>query len=213
RLNPTAKILGSRESRVPIQEVMGTGRFQLSEAESAPGWLSVPRGEEESETDEYGISHFVYSSRRPFHAARFADLMSNGFGDGGPLDGILRSKGLVWLASRNDLAYDWSQAGCSIRMNPGGTWWAAAPHDLWPDNQEMVASITEKMEGQHGDRRSEMVFIGHAMDKEKIIESLDQCILTDGEFSHGPKIWSSYEDPFPKVELQFEEDETSELWQ
>ena len=213
RLNPRAKILGSRESRVPIQEVMGTGRFQLSEAESAPGWLSVPRGEEESETDEYGISHFVYSSRRPFHAARFADLMSNGFGEGGPLDGILRSKGLVWLASRNDLAYDWSQAGCSIRMNPGGTWWAAAPHDLWPDDQEMVASITEKMEGQHGDRRSEIVFIGHSMDKARIIESLDQCILTDGEFSHGPDIWSSFEDPFPKVELQFEEEENSELWQ
>ena len=213
RLNPTAKILGSRESRVPIREVMGTGRFQLSEAESAPGWLSVPRGQEETETEEYGISHFVYRRRRPFHAARFANLMSNGFGEGRPLDGVLRSKGLVWLASRNNLAYDWSQAGCSVRMNPGGTWWAAAPHDLWPDDEEVVASITDKMEGQHGDRRLELVFIGHSMDQEKIVKALDQCILTDGEFSHGPEIWSGFEDPFPAVEMTFEEDESAALWQ
>lgn len=213
RLNPKAKVLFARESRVPIDDVMGTGLFQLSEAESAPGWLAVPRGHEESETEEYGISHFVYHRRRPFHAARLSKLMREGFGKDRPLDGVLRSKGLVWLASRNNLAYDWSQAGCSVRMNPGGTWWAAAPHDLWPDDEEVVASITEKMEGQHGDRRLEMVFIGHEMSQEKIINALDDCILTDAEYSHGPAFWSKFEDPFPMVELEFEDDESLELWQ
>ena len=42
RLNPDAKILRTCESRVQLEEVMGTGRFQLSEAESSPGWLEVP---------------------------------------------------------------------------------------------------------------------------------------------------------------------------
>ncbi|MEM6365188.1 MAG: GTP-binding protein [Planctomycetota bacterium] len=98
-------------------------------------------------------------------------------------------------------------------MNPGGTWWAAAPHDLWPDDEEVVASITEKMEGQHGDRRLEMVFIGHEMSQEKIINALDDCILTDAEYSHGPAFWSKFEDPFPMVELEFEDDESLELWQ
>ncbi|MEM9367161.1 MAG: GTP-binding protein [Planctomycetota bacterium] len=213
RLNPNARILGSRESRVPIEEVLGTGRFQLSEAESASGWLEVPRGQEETETEEYGISHFVYRRRRPFHAGRFSKLMKEGFGKDRFLDGVLRSKGLVWLASRNNLAYDWSQAGISVRMNPGGTWWAAAPSDLWPDDEEVVASITEKMEGPHGDRRLEMVFIGHEMDQAKILEALDQCLLTDAEFSHGPEIWSGFEDPFPSVELEYEDDESLELWQ
>ena len=132
RLNPGAIILRSQESEVPLNEVMGTGRFQLSEAESAPGWLEVPRGQEEAETDEYGISHFVYRRERPFHAARFTDAMRGGFGEGQPLDGVLRSKGLMWVASRNNWAYDWSQAGSSVRMNPAGLWWAAAPKDEWP---------------------------------------------------------------------------------
>ncbi|MEM9826388.1 MAG: GTP-binding protein, partial [Planctomycetota bacterium] len=205
-LNPSARILGARESRVPIEEVMGTGRFQISEAESASGWLEVPRGQEESETDEYGISHFVYRRRRPFHAGRLFRLMSN-FGKEGPLGGVLRSKGLLWLASRNNVAYDWSQAGCSVRLNPGGTWWASAPRDLWPDDEQAIASINENMEGQYGDRRLELVFIGHDMDSSKVIEALDECVLTDAEFSHGPTIWAEFDDPFPLVELQFEDDE------
>ena len=56
RLNSNAKILHSTESRVPLSEVLGTGRFQMSEAEAMPQWLAVPRGEEETETEEYGIS-------------------------------------------------------------------------------------------------------------------------------------------------------------
>ena len=72
RLNSNAKILHSTESRVPLSEVLGTGRFQMSEAEAMPQWLTVPRGEEETETEEYGISSFVYRRSRPFHAQRFS---------------------------------------------------------------------------------------------------------------------------------------------
>jgi G3E family GTPase len=131
-LNPGAKILHSEESQVPLQEVVGTGLFKLTEAETSPGWLEVPRGEEHTETEEYGISHCVYRRDRPFHAGRFSTSMQAGFGEGEPMEGVLRSKGLMWIASRNDWAYDWSQAGCSIRMNPAGLWWAAAPWDDWP---------------------------------------------------------------------------------
>ena len=106
RLNTGAETLHSCESQVPLEEVMGTGRYQLSEAESTPGWLEVPRGKEASETDEYGISHFVFRRNRPFHAARFAEAMKEGFGEGQPMNGVLRSKGLMWIASRNDIAYD-----------------------------------------------------------------------------------------------------------
>ena len=79
-----------------------------------------------------------------------------------------------------------------------------APQDLWPDDEEAVASITDKMEGQHGGRRLEIVFIGHSMNQEDIVKALDQCILNDGEFSHGPETWSRFEDPFPSVEMTFE---------
>lgn len=213
RLNPNAKILRSRESRVPLEDVMGTGRFAMSEAESSPGWLEVPRGQEQTETEEYGIRHFVYRSDRPFHAQRLSEAMNTGFGDGQAMEGVLRSKGLMWLASRNDWAYDWSQAGCSIRMNPAGYWWAAAPKDEWPEDEEAIADIQSKLTGPHGDRHQELVFIGHGIDQDRITKVLDQCLLADSEFEQGPDVWAGYDDPFPPIELGMEDEESMEVWQ
>ena len=211
RLNPNTEILRARESRVPLEKVMGTGRFQLSEAESSPGWLEVPRGQENAETDEYGITHFVYRRDRPFHAERLSEAMNEGFGGGRPMDGVLRSKGLMWIASRNDWAYDWSQAGCSIRMNPAGFWWAAAPKDEWPEDADSMSEIQSKLSGIHGDRHQELVFIGHGMDQARITEALDQCLLTDLEFTSGPEVWAGFNDPFPLIELETEDKDSMEM--
>ena len=111
--------------------------------EGMPNWLVVPRGHEQTETEEYGISSFVYKRDRPFHPKRLHDVLGGGLEDG-LFRGVLRSKGLLWIASRHDFAYDWSQAGCSVRMNPAGFWWAAAPDDAWPDDEEMISDIHSK---------------------------------------------------------------------
>ena len=210
RLNTDAEILRSSESRVPLSKIMGTGRFKLSEAEASPGWLAVPRGQEQSETEEYGISHFVYRRDRPFHPKRLTAALDDEL-DQGLFAGVLRSKGLMWIASRNDWAYDWSQAGCSIRMNPAGYWWASAPEEQWPDDAESIAEIESKFVGPHGDRHQELVFIGNSMDQSRVNGILDSCLLTDQEFDEGPDAWAAYEDPLPPIEL--ETDESTEFSQ
>ncbi|WP_372717877.1 zinc metallochaperone GTPase ZigA [Novipirellula sp.] len=207
QLNADAKILNTIESRVDLSEIMGTGLFSLSEAETRPGWLEVPRGEEETETEEYGISNFVYSARRPFHPKRLTKALDADMEEG-LFSGVLRSKGLMWIASRHDWAYDWSQAGCSIRMNPAGFWWAAAPEEEWPDDEDSIAEIRSKFVGEHGDRHQELVFIGNAMIQERITKILDECLLTDLEFVQGPGFWADMEDPLPPIELETDLDET-----
>ncbi|QDS88113.1 Putative metal chaperone YciC [Rosistilla ulvae] len=201
KLNAKAKILNTTESRCELAEIMGTGLFSLDEAEAQPEWLAVPRGQEETETEEYGISSFVYRSERPFHPKRLTEAL-DGDMDDGLFSGVLRSKGLMWIASRHDWAYDWSQAGCSIRMNPAGFWWAAAPDDAWPDDEALVADIRSKFVGEHGDRHQELVFIGNAMAPQRIANILDACLLTDLEFTQGPELWANFEDPLPGIELQ-----------
>jgi len=67
RLNPEARLLRTEHGRVALDEVLDTGRFDLERAAGSPGWLQVLRGEEQPETDEYGITSFVYCARRPFH--------------------------------------------------------------------------------------------------------------------------------------------------
>jgi len=204
RLNSDAEILHATESRVPLSTILGTGRFHMTEAEGMPDWLAVPRGKEQTETEEYGISSFVYHRDRPFHPKRLSDALDGDLDDG-LFCGVLRSKGLMWIASRNDWAYDWSQAGCSIRMNPAGYWWAAAPEDEWPDDEELIAEIRSNFSGSHGDRHQELVFIGQGLQQDRIADMLDQCLLTDTEFFEGPGTWLNFDDPLPAIELETED--------
>ena len=204
RLNSDAEILHSTESRVPLAKILGTSRFQIEEAEEMPDWLATPRGEEETETEEYGISSFVYRRTRPFHPQRLNDALDGNMEEG-LFHGVLRSKGLMWIASRNDWAYDWSQAGCSIRMNPAGFWWAAASEEEWPTDEEEIATIRSRMNGEYGDRHQELVFIGQGLDQQAVERHLDSCLVTDLEFAQGPAAWSEFEDPFPPIEIETEE--------
>jgi G3E family GTPase len=204
RLNSGAEILHATESRVPLLTILGTGRFQMTEVEGMPEWLAVPRGEEQTETEEYGISSFVYHRDRPFHPKRLSDALDGDLDDG-LFCGVLRSKGLMWIASRHDWAYDWSQAGCSIRMNPAGFWWASAPEEEWPEDEELIAEIRTNFSGAYGDRHQQLVFIGQGLQQDRIADMLDQCLLTNSEFLDGPGAWSNFEDPLPPIELETED--------
>lgn len=207
KLNERAIIIHSTEGRVPLDQVLGTGLFSLSEAEQLPEWLSVPRGEETAETDEYGISNFVFRSRRPFHPKRLSDALDASLEDG-IFTGVLRSKGLAWIASKNDWAYDWSQAGCSVRLSPAGYWWASAPEEEWPEDEDSIMRIKSEFSGAFGDRRQELVFIGNAMKESSIRQILEECLLTDLELDQGTDAWEQFSDPFPAIELNENEAET-----
>ena len=203
-LNQTAEIMESTRSQVPLDRILGTGRFELSQAEEMPGWLAVPRGSEETETEEYGISSFVYRRDRPFHPKRLWDVISSDM-DQGLFENVLRSKGLAWFASRNEWAYNWSQAGCSILLEPAGYWWASSPEEEWPEDDQEIADIQSRFQGEHGDRHQELVIIGQGLDQQRVEEILDSCLLTDLEFLQGPSLWSNLEDPLPLIEIEAEE--------
>jgi len=209
RLNGNAKLVTAREGRVALPEVLGTGLFELGAAAEHPDWLVVSRGDEEAESEEYGISSFVYRARRPFHPQRFSQMMDM---DDGWLAGVLRSKGLIWFATKHDFVFDWSQAGMSFRLNPAGYWWVSAPTELWPDDNDEVIKIRDEFSGQYGDRRQLLVFIGIEMDQVNIRQLLDSCLLTDEEYEQGPQAWAYYSDPYPPVDLGNDADESDEAY-
>ncbi len=194
-LNPEARLLRTEHGRVPIDQILNTGLFDFEKAAQAPGWLQEARGEHVPETEEYGISSFVYRARKPFHPERFSRLIH------GSWEGVIRSKGLFWIASRPGVAFLWSQAGGAARFEPAGTWWAATPRKYWPKFREELDEIRSYWEPPFGDRRQELVFIGSGMDRERMVSDLDACLLDDHELALGETGWSRFKDPFPEWEV------------
>ena len=77
------------------------------------------------------------------------------------------------------------------------------------EDAEAIAEITSKLNGPHGDRHQELVFIGRDMDQSRVAAILDRCLLTDLEFVQGAEFWTTLEDPLPPIELEVEEDEST----
>lgn len=192
-LNTDAEQIPVCEGQVPLDKVLNTNKFDFEKAQQSPGWLKELRGEHIPETEEYGIGSFVYEARKPFHPKKFFDFLHDESLDGK----LIRSKGFFWLASRPEYAGSWSQAGGIARYGGAGLFYKAVPKDEWPDDPEQLAAIEEQWQEPFGDMRQELVFIGQGLDKQSVIDKLDNCLLSDEELQQGPPLWATLEDPFP----------------
>tara|TARA_A100001035_G_scaffold279742_1_gene282065 strand:+ start:1173 stop:2366 length:1194 start_codon:yes stop_codon:yes gene_type:complete len=192
-LNTSANLIAIENGNVDISKVLSTGLFDFEKAQRAPGWLKEMRGEHVPETEEYGISSFSYEARRPFNPTKFFKFL-HGTKDYGKL---IRSKGFFWLATRPEFAGQWSQAGGIAHYGFAGMFWKAVPKKDWPSDEEYLESIKEQWVEPFGDMRQELVFIGQNLDKEKILERLDGCLLSEDEVLKGKSYWMTLEDPFP----------------
>ena len=192
-LNTSANLIAIENGNVDISKVLSTGLFDFEKAQRAPGWLKEMRGEHVPETEEYGISSFSYEARRPFNPTKFFKFL-HGTKDYGKL---IRSKGFFWLATRSEFAGQWSQAGGIAHYGFAGMFWKAVPKKDWPSDEDYLESIKEQWVEPFGDMRQELVFIGQNLDKEKILERLDECLLTEDEVLRGKSYWMTLEDPFP----------------
>ncbi|MCY3857982.1 MAG: zinc metallochaperone GTPase ZigA [Gammaproteobacteria bacterium] len=201
RLNPGAEVLVADHGKIEPASILGTSKFDMVEAENAPGWLVELRGEHVPETEEYGIGSFVYRARKPFHPQRLYNFLVSGWQYGN----LVRSKGYFWLASRFDQAGSWSQAGGIMNHGFAGLFWSAVSKDQWPDHGEHRAAIESKCEPPYGDRRQEIVFIGQELEQERAKRALDACLLNERELAAGPLAWKEFPDPFPHWVSEVEE--------
>lgn len=189
-LNPRANIEISQFGQVNLDKLLNTNLFDFDEASEAPGWLKELRGEHTPETEEYGISSFVYRARRPFHPQRFYDFINTEW------KGVIRSKGFFWLASHPKLAGSWSQAGAMARHGLAGYWWATIPEEEWPEDEQNREIIQNNWDANTGDARQEIVLIGMEMDESNLIDKFNNCLLNDDEMAQGPEEWQLMNNPF-----------------
>lgn len=107
--------------------------------------------------------------------------------------GLLRSKGTFWLASRAGSMGEWSQAGGILTVRGGPTWYCDAdPEDLPSDNPALLKSVLADFDGEWGDRRQELVFIGEKISQTSIEKRFKPALLTDKEMEVWEKIMRKY---------------------
>ncbi|ACA41885.1 GTP-binding protein [Lysinibacillus sp. fkY74-1] len=189
-LQPEAKIIRTVNGEIDSTDILNTGRFDFERVSESAGWLKeLELGHENHmpETEEYGISSFTYTSRKPFHPMRFVEWCDH------MPQSIVRAKGIVWSAKHQDVALLLSQAGSSAKIEPVSYWVAALPKAQQEDVFQQSPEVLEDWDSEFGDRMTQLVIIGIDLDKERIFKQLDSCLLTDEEFRNP---WEQLQDPF-----------------
>ncbi|WP_439541449.1 zinc metallochaperone GTPase ZigA [Hyphomicrobium sp.] len=194
-LNADARVIETANARVAIAEILDTGSFSFETAHRHPTWFKELNGHKDhhAESEEYGISSFVYRARRPFEPAKLHAFFNKSW------PGVIRAKGFFWLATRPQWVGELAQAGAVVKHEAIGYWWAAVPKKNWPEDEQMVSRIKSAWHELWGDRRQEIVFIGLSeMDEAAMRRDLDACLVTVSEGAPPDQsAWSKLPDPFP----------------
>lgn len=185
KLQPKAEIIEANYGVVPIEKLLNTNLFDFEEVATSAGWLeelnkdieeehnehySQHHHHHDSETEEYGISSFVYYRRPPLNRKKFAD-----FANSLPKN-IIRCKGLVWFKDESNMSYIFEQAGKQVTLSEGGEWFAVATKNELEQILTNNPDIRKDWDEVYGDRMVKLVFIGKEMNKNEIIELLDGAI-------------------------------------
>ena len=191
-LNADARIIETSFSDAPADAILDTGLFDFQKAHEHPMWAKELYGfaDHVPETEEYGVTSFVYRARRPFEPEKIMAVLN------GEMPGVIRAKGHFWIATRPDWLAEFSLAGALSSIRPVGIWWATVPKERWPDHETARAYLAAHWQEPWGDRRQELVFIGADIDWPQLKARLDSALLPE-HLAQGPATLPDLPDPFP----------------
>ena len=194
KLQPKAEIIETNYGKVDVSKILDTRSFNLEEVASSAGWIQEMEAEEEfedehdnelehekqhhhthnhehGETEEYGISSFVYYRREPFDRIKFENFAVNF-----PKN-VIRCKGLMWFSNEPSIGYVFEQAGKQVQAFESGEWIASAPKYEQAQILRENPDIEKDWDEKYGDRMIKLVFIGKDMNKKEIMDNLDKCLI------------------------------------
>jgi G3E family GTPase len=138
-----------------------------------------------------GVQLSVFSARRPFHPARLHDAVD------ALLDGVVRTRGRIWLATRPESVLWLESAGGGLRIGQAGEWLAAGGPAAWAAaGPERRALASLGWHPRFGDRSQDVAVLSLDADPSRIEAALAAALLTDAELAAGERAWRALPDPF-----------------
>ncbi|EMW6077525.1 NusG domain II-containing protein [Enterococcus faecium] len=176
KLQSNAKIIRTIKGEVDLSKILNTNLFNIDETSYSVGWfkeLELGYQNHIPETEEYGISSFIYRNRLLLDAQKFAHLTDKNFPGN-----ITRAKRFLWFAQHSDFSTIFETSGSHKSIESLNYWVASLPKI---ECQMIIQKNPELKEAWHplfGERINKLVFIGMKMDQQCIKEQLEGC-LTD----------------------------------
>ncbi|MCS7479084.1 CobW family GTP-binding protein [Umezawaea endophytica] len=175
----TAAVLDRVAPGVPRQELSSLDvRALLAAPENRPYDAFGPllRGLPLEPDGPVATVHFA--DRRPFHPERLHEALDV------LLEGVVRTRGRVWVATQPDMALWVESAGGGLRIGDAGNWLAA--EDDWSDvDPERQVKASLDWDPRYGDRSQELVVIVHEASTAEIESTLRAALATDEELAGG----------------------------
>lgn len=177
-LQPKADIIECDYGDVPFEKILNTHLFDFDSVATSATWINKVEGafenEEEGEADEYGVGTYVYYRRAPFDINKFDNFVAKLWPDG-----VIRAKGICYFADNPDICYLFEQAGKQIGLRNVGQWFATMPQPQLEQMMRQDPVLRRDWDDNYGDRMQKIVFIGQHLDKDKIAEALDGCLVSE----------------------------------
>jgi hypothetical protein len=121
--------------------------------------------------------------------------------------GLHRSKGIFWLATRPNQMGSWSTAGAMLTLGSEMPWFCCVSEEDWGADEDTLKAIKNDFEGDWGDRRQEMVFIGEKLDIDGLTKKLDACLISSSEMKKWDKVMHNN-----KLDDDEKEEALQEMW-
>jgi G3E family GTPase len=121
--------------------------------------------------------------------------------------GLHRSKGLFWLATRPFQMGSWSTAGAMLTLGSEMPWFCCVSEEEWGADEDTMKAIKADFEGEWGDRRQELVFIGENLDVDGLTKLLDNCLLSRAEMRKWERIMHN-----KNMDNATKEERLGEMW-
>lgn len=136
------------------------------------------------------IALVEFNARRPFHPERLhaaIDLL---------LDGVIRTRGRLWLATQDQQAMWLESAGGGLRVSAAGKWLAAMDSaEARQTDLERRAFADLMWDYRFGDRHTAMTVLICGAESAEVLDALRGALLTDDEMA-SPASWEEFSDPF-----------------